>query len=108
MSFFKKKSVTIEATQWFKNGDHPEDNSFRKGSATEYEGGVVRFFRHPDVEGTTVCDFCLMNFFAHGWLDTPDGGREVCPADWIVTAPNGDRQPWKPAIFEKTYEAVKK
>ncbi len=24
---FKKKPVIIDATQWFKNGDHPEDKS---------------------------------------------------------------------------------
>jgi hypothetical protein len=23
---FRKKPVVIEATQWFKNGDHPEDD----------------------------------------------------------------------------------
>ena len=25
MSKYRKKPVVIEATQWFKNGDHPED-----------------------------------------------------------------------------------
>ena len=26
MAKYRKKPIIIEATQWFKNGDHPEDN----------------------------------------------------------------------------------
>lgn len=26
---YRKKLVVIEATQWFKNGDHPKDNVWR-------------------------------------------------------------------------------
>jgi len=26
---YRKKPVVIEATRWFKNGDHPEDDVFR-------------------------------------------------------------------------------
>ncbi len=25
---FRKRPVVIEATQWFKNGDHPKDESY--------------------------------------------------------------------------------
>ena len=64
---FRKKPVVIEATQWFKNGDHPLDYFFDQdglengemrvfpGSERRekgWEGGVVRYYRHPDVPGS--------------------------------------------------------
>lgn len=27
MAQYRKKPIVIEATQWFKNGDHPEDGN---------------------------------------------------------------------------------
>lgn len=36
---YRKKPVVIEATQWFKNGDHPEDHV---GEAKRYVVGKRR------------------------------------------------------------------
>ena len=107
---YRKKPVVVEAHQWFKNGDHPEDGTERftegefKGELLE--GKVVRYFRHPDVKGYVICDQCGRKMFEHGWIDTFEGGHIVCPGDWIITGVRGEHYPVKPDIFEQTYEPV--
>ena len=110
---FRKKPVVIEATQWFKNGDHPADDirlldaSHGGQSKTiETEGKVVRYYRHPQVSGDKTCDMCGGIFHNHGWVDTLEGGHIVCPGDWIITGVKGEHYPCKPDIFEATYERV--
>lgn len=99
MSKFRKKPVIIEATQWFKNGDHLEDGS------PDREGQVVRYFRRPDVSGSSECRHCERAMHDHGWIDTLEGGHIVCPGDWVITGVQGEIYPCKPDIFAATYEA---
>lgn len=114
MSKFRKKPVVIEATQWFKNGDHPLDGVGMEapdgngGVYERVEGAVVRlFFCHPDVSGDSACrNQCGRTMHDHGWIDTKEGGHIVCPGDWVITGVQGERYPCKPDIFEKTYERV--
>lgn len=109
---FRKKPIVIEATPWFKNGDHPEDACFRPFEDTgliptiEREGKIVRYYRHPYVAGTVVCDICNHTMHEHGWIDTLEGGHNVCIGDWIITGIKGEHYPCKPDIFSATYEAV--
>ncbi|MAH50373.1 hypothetical protein CMI37_31415 [Candidatus Pacearchaeota archaeon] len=102
MAKFRKKPVVIEATQWFKNGDHPLDEG------GETEGKIVRYFRRPEPEvgGQVICGHCDRIFHDHGWIDTLEGGHVVCPGDWIITGVKGELYPCKPDIFEATYEEV--
>ena len=75
---FRKKPVVIEATQWFKHGDHP-----------------------------AVVVLPLQNGVSEkGWVHTLEGGHEVTPGDWIITGVKGEHYPCKPDIFEATYEKV--
>ena len=108
MSNYRKKPVVIQAHQWFKNGDHPDDGNetFADGeyAGEKYEGRVVRYFRRPDVPGTRQCSACGETFHVHGWIDTLEDGHIVCPGDWIITGVAGERYPCKPHIFDKTYE----
>lgn len=99
---YRKKPVEVEAHQWFQNGDHPEDNYKQNG----YEGEIVRRYRHPDVEGTTICSKCDCYMHDHGWIDTLEGGHIVCVGDWIITGIAGEKYPCKPDIFEQTYKPV--
>ena len=108
---FRKIPITIEAYQWFKNGDHPEDGTdtfVDSSNHKEYlcEGKVVRYFRRPDVSGDAVCSECGEIFNLHGWIDTKEDGHRVCPSDWIITGIEHERYPCKDAIFRKTYEPV--
>ena len=98
---YRKKPVIIEATQWFKNGDHPEDNCTESS-----EGAVVRYYRTPECDGEDLCKHCEVKMHDHGWIDTLEGGHIVCPGDWVITGVEGERYPCKPDIFEKTYELV--
>lgn len=110
---FKKKPVVIDATQWFTNGDHPQDNAtemfdYPWGQLPKVikEGDVVRYYRHPEVEGATQCKQCGVAFDWHGWIDTLEGGHIVCKGDWIITGVKGELYPCKPDIFEMTYEPL--
>ena len=99
---FTKNPITIEATQWFKNGDHPLDYPLNKERG--WEGGIVRYFRRPDVGGQTTCRHCGGIMHDHGWIDTKEGGHIVCPGDWIITGVAGELYPCKPDIFAASYD----
>ena len=73
---YRKKPVVIEATQWFKHGDHP---------------AVVKL----DVLPTE-----------NGWVKTLEGGHVVTPGDYIITGVKGEHYPCRPDIFTMTYESV--
>lgn len=86
MSKYRKKPVVIEATRWFKNGDHP--------AVEQYDSCAVG------------CDQCRKPLSAHGWIDTLESGHRVCPGDYIITGVKGEHYPCKPDIFAATYEPV--
>jgi len=111
---YRKRPVVIEATQWFKNGDHPKDGSELlqpfEGDKQLFlsEGKVVRYFRRPEPEyaGETLHDKCGIRWHEHGWIDTLEGGHTVCPKDWIITGVQGEFYSIKNDIFLETYEKV--
>jgi len=103
---FRKKSIVIEAVQWFRNGDHPEDGP------RSQEGKVVRYYRDPGCDGNELCEQCGNRMYAHGWIDTlVDGrfrrvmGHVVCPGDWVFKE-DGKFYPMKPDMFEVMFEQV--
>lgn len=119
--FYRKKPVVIEATQWFKNGDHPNDFDADKVGlengelrtwtgaevrAQEWEGQIVRYYRHPKGDGQEACNHCKAIMHLHGWIDTLEGGHIVCPGDWIITGVKNERYPCKPDIFAATYDPL--
>jgi len=107
---FRKKPIVVEATQWYKNGDHPQDDCFRPFEDTgerptlKREGKVVRYYRTPEGDGQHRCRHCNYIMHHHGWIDTPEGGHNVCPGDWIITGVMDEKYPCKDKIFRKTYE----
>ena len=106
---YRKKPTLTEATQWFKNGDHPEDKSLpvdRPGgaSSTVTEGKVVRYFRSLNIPGGRFCPICGNVMQKHGLLDGLNGEETICPGDYIVTDRKG-RYYRLPAVeFEAQYE----
>lgn len=111
---YRKKPIVIEATQWLKNGDHPEDNCDmfdypdKDGNIFQRpgEGKVVRYYRTPKLDGQNECQKCGQIMHNHGWIDTLEGGHIVCPSDWIITGVAGEHYPCKHIIFQQTYEKV--
>ena len=109
MTKYRKRPVVIEATQWFKSGDHPLDDrdTFDAGSGPFLgEGKIVRYYRTPDLDGQTSCKRCALIMHDHGWIDTLEGGHIVCPGDFVITGVKGERYPCKPDIFNETYDAL--
>jgi len=107
-----RKTAHVDAHQWFKNGDHPDDHvgeQVRDPLTDTYyrrlEGKVVRWFRHPNVPGDEMHK-CGHTMHYHGWIDDFEGGHNVCPGDWIATGVAGEHWAIKPDIFDATYEAV--
>lgn len=121
MPRFRKKPVVVDAVQWFKNGDHPLDYSrpyfnHENGAITtispayrrerQWEGDVVRYYRHPDDDDQRCCEYCRHRMHDHGWIDTLEGGHIVCPGDWVITGVKGEHYPCKPDVFATTYDCV--
>lgn len=109
---FQSKPVIIEATQWFKNGDHPKDECRLivpvpgDGEPFLSEGKIVRYFRHPGVPGDSLCIHCDIRMHEHGWIDTREGDFRVCPGDWIITGLIGEYYACKPKVFEMKYYRI--
>lgn len=82
MAKYRKKPVVIEATQWFKMGDHPA-----VGMVPDFLASGARGESSPGIE-------------------TLEGKLCVTPGDWIITGVKGEHYPCKPDIFEATYEPV--
>ena len=63
MAKYNELPKVIEATQWFKNGDHPNDNCKIIKSTIEgnddflSEGEVVRYYRTPEIDGEVIIGF---------------------------------------------------
>jgi len=116
------KEREFEAHQWFKNGDHPQDYSevhadfeggiMREFTAAEckakgWEGDVVRYFRHPEIPGNTICSICGKYMHEHGFIDLGPGGYTVCPGDWILTgATNGLYVPFSRTQLNELFDVV--
>ncbi len=92
MATYRKKPVTVEATQWFKYGDHRVVSGYR----------LSRHDQNPQCR----LPGCGKNMSEHGWVSTLEGGHIVCPGDFIITGVKGEQYPCKPDIFNATYEPV--
>ena len=118
MTYFVKKGViVIEAHQWFKNGDHPKDDVMRPFEdsgvipSEPREGKIVRYFRHPEVDGKTICEQCGHSMHDHGFIDVPkNGGYTVHPGDYIITerpgSGAGNFSGCHADLFEMTFEPI--
>jgi len=114
MSKYRKLPQIVEASQWFKNGDHPEDKSILlrnlpKSYPEGYlsEGKIIRYHRTPSFDGQRKCENCKTIMHYHGWFDdVPRGGITVCPSDWIVTYKEGYREVYKDKDFKETFEEI--
>lgn len=87
-STFYSAPAAIEAVQWFKNGDHPQDECDGKD---EIEGKLVRYFRNPQLDGQAKCSRCGHTWHEHGWIDRGSNGITVCPGSFVTkTDHNGN------------------
>lgn len=105
---YRKKPALTEATQWFKNGDHPQDQTTlveKAGKSPELsEGKVVRYFRSLKIPGGRFCPDCGNVMQKHGILDGLNGEETVCPGDYIVSDRKGRYYRLSAVEFEAMYE----
>lgn len=107
---YKKRPTLIEASQWYRNGDHPEDDSqpidTSDGTFQLTEGKVVRFFRSLNIPGNRVCSACGNIMQKHGALIQEGTGEDVlvCPSDYIITSTDGFYYKMPAQAFEAVYE----
>ena len=115
MAKFRKKPTKpeeVEATQWFKNGDHPGDDC--KVISTDEtanrwwsEGKVVGNFPEDQKTEGDYCSFCGKKLSVHGWIkEQHDDGMWVCPGEWVVTNADGEMSVLSTEVFERDYEPV--
>lgn len=95
MAKYRKKPVVIEATQWFKDGDHPA-----VVTCWFDDTGKVRW-APGDLDSINVYG-CIKK----PAIQTLEGWYAVTPSDWIITGVKGEHYPCKPDIFSATYEEV--
>ena len=119
---FRKKPLEVEAHLWTRNGDHPLDYAHEIVDPVEarepqtyspeyqrinnWEGQLVRYFRHPDHPSHAIHEDCGHVWHFHGWIDTGRYGHVVCPGSWIVKDAEGEFYPVKPSVFTATYEPI--
>lgn len=107
---YKKKPALVEATQWFRNGDHPFDGSepvnTAGSSTTLTEGKVVKFFRRLHIPGDRICPECGSIMHKHGIIDSPNDadGEIVHPGDYILTDTKGRFYRRSAKDFEALFE----
>lgn len=86
---YRKIPVEIEATQWWRPGDHP---------AVVHP--VPRDVPVPDRSGSAIRVEVL------GEIRTLEGWMLVTPGDYVIRGVAGEHYACKPDIFLKTYEPV--
>lgn len=110
MPSYRQKLQEVEAYRWFKNGDHPKDNSIPMEGGELTEGKVVRRFRTPEISENSLiqpkCQKCSNDMHDHGWIDNALYGDPVCPGDYVITGVDGTIYPMKPDEFERVFELI--
>ena len=92
MARYRTKLGEVEAVQFYREAWEDWDNRPR---------WIKEAFQKPVDETGSV-------FFFNGRLHvtTIDGGEVANDGEWIVRGPDGELHPWKPDIFERTFERV--
>lgn len=96
---------------WQKNGDYPSDfceayYDHETGTTFKGEGKIVRYYRHPDHDGSNHCPHCDALLRDHGWIDSGGEGRVVCPGDVIMSMRDG-YYPVKPDLHDQIFSGGK-
>lgn len=102
MAKYRKKSVIVEAKQWFKLGDVDGVNSYNEYLHIKPWTKIDPALKETIIQDALLCSChqCGSSMANHGYI-TLEGGLMVCPADWII---KGESFPSKPDIFHQTYE----
>ena len=90
---YRKRAVEVEASQWWKPGDHPV-----------VVHPVPPHVRLPSVGASVVAPAEAREKL--GAIETLEGWMLVTPGDFVIRGVHGEHYACKPEIFVKTYEPV--
>jgi len=109
MALYSALIPEVEAIQWFKNGDHPDDHVINNINS----GRVVarhQTYAANNFTGATVCPTCKNPISLHGVIVKPSefGKATVCPGDYIEDIKDRKGRTlhyklWKRKTFEEQY-----
>jgi nicotinamidase/pyrazinamidase len=92
---YRKKQVVIDATQWWRPGDHP--------AVVHPVPGHVPILEHGREVAATPAERAVLPV---GAIQTMEGWMLVRPGDYVIRGVAGEHYACKPDIFLKTYEPV--
>lgn len=109
MALYSALHPVLEAIQWFKNGDHPDDHVINNINSGRVVGRLVH--RTPEMQ----CKGCGNPASAHGKLLRPTPGETittVCPGDYVQTfrdlkGRTLGHKVWKQKLFEQFFTLAK-
>jgi len=108
---YVKKTETVTAVRWYKDGDHPQVTfEFTLGARPAGANFVERKYRLPSgTVGSTerACEVCGEPLNRHGLITAQGQARRVHPGDWVLTNVHGEVTSYSHATFERMYEAQK-
>lgn len=113
MTIYAVKVPMLEANQWFRNGDHPDDRTINRINT-----GRIVIRSEYNNRSIPVCELCNKPLFEHGRINpslainTLPEENSVCPGDYIITHRFANNRVagysiYKQAEFEKHYEPYK-
>lgn len=94
MAKYRKKPIIIEAMQY--------ENTL------EGHNKILKWANSFPAIPPNSYPLNLTYYIAHGYLvvHTLEGNMEASPGDWIIKGIRGEFYPYKPDVFEATYEPV--
>lgn len=93
--------LEVEAHQWMKHGDHPEDGP------PDSKNLLVQRFDHPEYPPLDTCPMCKSPNAMHGLLMQSDSdGHRVCPGDFVVHQPAMGYYCVDPKTFLSMYQEL--
>lgn len=89
-----EKPKNVEINQWFKNGDHPKDESVIVAGTTKLtEGKIVRKCDASSNPLNKIHKECGKEWEKHGIMKSLNekGYQYICPGDYIIDYDDGTR-----------------
>lgn len=111
MKWIRKDPEIVEAFQWWRNGDHPQDGP------ADQEGAIIQFYRSHMHSELAVHTGCGHRWRDHGFMpawyihgrNAYEQGERVCPGDYIIivdVVPGAARFPKHKIAGARSFERI--
>ena len=101
MAKYRNKPNEVDATQWWKMGDHPEVTQYETVVEVGLNGEIV------SLGADEGCKQCIRNMGAHGRLAVAvDDVVKVCPGDYLYQSVTSETRSASAKCFEEGHELI--